>query len=283
MAGAFVTLRGNRSQAPEVQAVDVNGRVLADFSLRIDGASTIAVRAFTRGTNGTFAVCGFSISQDGRIGNFIDVLDESGNSQVLIRTDPVAPINVAFASDGTVWAEGPISKLQGMPIDSDSTGGVLRHFDRTGTMVKSYLPATGLNDKNRAVDGHLSSAADRVGWISSGKYSASGGYSSARYVEIGGDGMLKEYALPNLDSRLGKAAVALTLTPDGHKYMTGADGDGKVKVFSLNKQQATWTPMSLQPAFSDPNEPPVLVGLDGNSLAIWDTVNNKVLFYNPQP
>ena len=57
----------------------------------------------------------------------------------------------------------------------------------------------------------------------------------------------------------------------------------KPQILRLNRQQEVWETVNLQPAWSDPDEPPVLLGADGNSLGIWDTVNNKVIFYDPAP
>ncbi len=104
--GALVMVDSSGVGAPSVFAVDRQGRQVFAATLLIPDSLRTYPMDWTRGTDGTVAVCGTAWSSDGRDAPFIALFSPDGLAEQVIRTEPYHPYLVALAPDGTVWVEG---------------------------------------------------------------------------------------------------------------------------------------------------------------------------------
>jgi hypothetical protein len=66
-----------------------------------------------------------------------------------------------MAADGSVWAAGNVNPRGG--VDPDKEHGVLRHYDKTGRLLRSLFPAASI-DRLRPYMGFVATSSDRAGW-----------------------------------------------------------------------------------------------------------------------
>jgi hypothetical protein len=214
---------------------------------------------------------------DGWVATFIDLISPAGlNPSTLIRTAPFAPRQLAIASDGTIWATGNVYHRRDSPADVDPIGGILRHYSASGKLLDSTYPQTDSDNKSRTVTGVLTASGDRVGWLSSGFYKKGIGWPGA-YIEISSTGERQQYPLPALRQSEGRAIVALAITDANDVFATGYDASDHVRVFHLDRIIKSWNAVAL-PGF--PDTEPFLLGADGNVLAVWNSSNHQVQFFD---
>jgi len=263
---ALVWVEDNDTAHPELLAMDAAGRALPTIRFGIPGAYFVAVNSIARGADGTTALTGHSIADDGRIAHFLAWVAPDGTASQVIRTDPFLPRQVCLTSDGTLWTEG--QRAQGSDLDSGPTGGIIRHFDRTGRLIGSFVPASSLEDEVQAAMGFLAAAGNRVGWISSG-HRRPGTTVPGSYLEIDGDGTTRQYPLPA--STQEPSIYGFAMTEDGFVFAevaTGDDSHGKLVLMSLDREHRIWAPAIAPDVPQGTNS--FLLGASGNTVALWD-------------
>lgn len=160
--------------------------------------------------------------------------------------------------------------------DIDPKNGIVRHFDRSGHLIGSFVPRNSLDDPAvRPLESFLAASHDRVGWFSTGKL-VPGQKRPGSYMEFTADGTIKEYPLPSeRDAEPGIYGFALT--DDGSAFANVAVHDTLV-MMNLDREQRVWKPVSV-PGFADMTQT-WLLGGTGNTLALWDTGTGVVHLFD---
>ena len=270
---AFLRLKGNNSPSAAIEALDLQGNLVGLASIPITDARLIAVRAFSRGIDGTLAAGGWSQSYDGRTASYLAIMPGDGQAHTIVRTDSYGVRKLAVAADGTVWTVGNVLHREDRPPDADPKHGTVRHFDHSGKLIGSFFPYASLGDSLRDTIGFMGASRDRVGWISSG-YASQGKDRLGAYVEFTAAGAVEEYPLPPTVQRRIDALYGLALTDDCGVFAQVLDEKGKEQIFRLNRSSRSWervSPLGMPDGLR-------LAGGSGNTLALWPN-NGDVYFY----
>jgi hypothetical protein len=244
--GVFVKIENNESPSPEIQTFDEQGRLLLSATFQIPNATLVHIRGFARAGDGALAVGGFSNADDGRMAAFFSWIAPDGKTANVTRCEPFYPVKMAIASDGTLWTVGYINPHSAVR-DTDPNAGVIRHFDRAGRLIESFIPRTSVRDAARIPSGHLAASAGGVGWISAGAFSPGKALPGA-YIEIAPDGALKEYPLPPTMVDETANVFGFALTDAGSAFANVETGEGSARkhtLFALDRSRGTWEPVSV--------------------------------------
>src|ERR1022692_1309459 len=101
----------------------------------------------------------------------------------------------------------------------DSTppeSGVIRHFDRSGKMLGSFIPRSTFSSPLMVLYGMLRSARGRIGWYTGPNFGP-----GSQYYEILSDGTVRKYPAISLNGS--ETVNGLGLTDDGRTYLTTSD------------------------------------------------------------
>jgi hypothetical protein len=237
--GALLQSVDDGSPAPDVQVFERSGRLADTISVRIPGANVTRISSVTRSTNGDLAACGFSTDNDGRHAAFIAWRLHDSEDLTVVRTSPFAPRRIAMAADGSVWAAGNVNPRRG--VDPDKEHGVLRHYDKTGRLLRSLFPAASI-DRLRPYMGFVATSSDRAGWISEGSADAQGPHPGA-YVEVRNSGEVVEYPLPALFSGEGPNLYGFALTDDSEAFVEARVTANASRLFRLDRAARDWVPV----------------------------------------
>jgi hypothetical protein len=264
--GALMAVASNRTPAPAIVLFDSDGRQLPALVLKIPDAETVDVASFARGADGTVAICGNLYDHVGRGSGFLELFSASGEDLGLTRLYPYSPRRVAVASDGTVWTTG--LEVTDAKETTPPGGGVLRHFDRHGQLLGSFIPRSTFSSRFAVQYGKLRSAKGRIGWYS-GPFMGPG----SRFYEIGPDGQVRSY--PTIDVRPKEELTGLGLTDDGRTYVTLKDNAVPFswRMLSIGGPGQTWIEEKLP---SQVGHIFLLFGAEGDRLVIhhqdWSTM-----------
>lgn len=99
--GSFVVPAGPLGEENSFRAYDRNGRVVFNSTFTVPEADHTYVRGFSRGADGSVALCGLAFRNDGRGAPFLATISADGVSQQIIRTGPYVPNVMSVAPDGT--------------------------------------------------------------------------------------------------------------------------------------------------------------------------------------
>src|SRR6516164_480445 len=94
--GGMVGIQANHTTAPALSQFDENCTLLDAVTVRIPDAYRVDASDFTRGRDGTLALCGWTPDAQGRLAGFVAVAQPSHPLRI-IRTNPFFPRNIAVA------------------------------------------------------------------------------------------------------------------------------------------------------------------------------------------
>ncbi len=138
--GALVVVEGESTPTPLVRSFDATGHQISLASFSIPGARLITVHGFSRGADGTLAICGDAFHTDGRVAPYLAILSANGEDLQIVRPFPYHPHRAVVASDGTVWTLGiEDSEDPKIPFANriNPIAGAIRRFDKSGKLLES--------------------------------------------------------------------------------------------------------------------------------------------------
>ena len=247
---ALVVAEGSIGEPDLFQGYDLQGARVFSARFSIPGALRTIVRGYTRGPDGTLAVCGAAYGNGGGGAPFIAWITPDGDSQQVVRTEPYTPNLIAIAPDGTFWTVGRelntnSSEKSGVNLDA----GVVRHFDRSGHQLGSWLPRSSFPDPTQfaLTAGYLAASADRIGWLHYQTYLHPGGVGA--YEEISFDGTLTHFPLPQIaQPKRALRIEGMTINDSGDVFAVITDSGAPHSGFSivcLNRSTKQWNPVPL--------------------------------------
>jgi hypothetical protein len=278
---AFVVADGLAAEPGSFLAWDRSGALVFSAAFSIPGAAHTYVDGYTRGTDGTLALCGQSYAGDGRGAPFIAWISADGNSQHVIRTEPYTPYLIAMAADGTLWTVGrELNANRSERSGVNLSAGVLRHFDRSGKLLGDFLPRSSFTTSVELLvtSGYMAASADRVGWFHHDNNA------NGAYTEVEPDGTIANYPIPQLANRKGALQFdGFALTDSGNVFVSMREGGANSgpSVFSLNRSTMQWSQVTLSPAVSGNYFG--LRGANGSELVVSQAGDrpSQVRFYAP--
>ncbi len=267
--GALAAFSSNRTSSPVLITFDDQGRQMQAIAFTIPGADMIDLYDVARSADGALATCGKAFDRDGRGSGFFAVITGDIATATVVRLYAYYPSRVTIASDGTIWTTG-LEAINGKETGPgvDPSHGVLRHFDRTGKQIGSFIPRSSLASPSVAMYGFLRSANGRVGWYT-GPVSGPG----SAYYEVLADGTLRRF--PTLALNQMEFVTGLGLTDDGSAYVTTSDNkNGRWRLLSTDSASNRWTQHKMPAGF----ERATLYGADGSRLAFFAHSASTVSF-----
>jgi hypothetical protein len=236
--------------------------------MAIPDGDTVDVSDAARGSDGTLVACGDVYDHSGRGSGFLALFSPAGDKLAVVRLSPYSPSRITVASDGTIWTAGlEVTNAR----DSTPPGsGVIRHFDRDGKILGSFIPRSTFSSPFMVQYGALRSARGRIGWYT-GPIRGPG----SRFYEILSDGTMRSYPLISLESK--ETVTGLGLTDDGRTYVTTRNIEkGTWGLLSIGGPDQSWTKES----------PPIqlgrvwLYGAEGGRLVLHHRDRFTVAFVN---
>src|ERR1700691_961018 len=265
--GALVNFVSNQTSAPTILSFNDQGHQLPPLVLAIPERETIDVDDVASGTDGAVVACGSSYVRSGRGAGFLAVFTPTGETATVIRLSPYFPSRIAVASDGTIWTAG--LELTNAKDSPPPGGGVLRHFDRAGKVLGSFIPRSAFSSPLMVRYGMLRSARGRIGWHT-GPIAGPG----SRYYEILSDGTVRQY--PALALGPSERVNGLGLTDDGSTYLTTLDRGGKHRFLSIGGPGESRAEPLLPGGF----DKVFLYGAEGHRLVFFFRDRFTVAFVN---
>lgn len=254
--GAFVFVQGRFSAAPLLRFVNRDGTQVSEFKFSIPGASLINIydNLVALGMDDALAIAGTVYSDDSRAGMFVAWVSPDRKQQTVIRTSPFFPAAMTIASDGTIWVAGHETRQEGEKRDYSRP--LIRHYDKTGKLLGSFLPWLTLDTTVLPYPGSiLLPLKDHVLWFSP---------RSQMYFEFSADGSVinRFKSAPHPEHDLTHVAVC----DDGRIFASTTmwDNSGTQThwgIFALDQQRGEWTLVPKNERWG------VLFGCDGTRLA----------------
>jgi hypothetical protein len=278
--GGLIAFEHNRSLTPTIHVFDANGSD-SPIVFNIDRADMVNLLHAVRGADGTVAVGGRAYSSkykgtgwnpDGFYRGFVSWITPDHQTTTTIRlTTFYSPALIALAPDGTIWTKGwEATHIEGYGENLDAP--VMRHFDKTGKMIGSALPARSLSWRHTEEFGYMVSSATRIGWMQQ----------DSSYYEFSFDGQnVLEY--PPLPTRQDRSLLlGLALLDDGKVFattsvFTGSEIPHGIYMYTLDKSHKEWRQIDASRVLgsADPNScvlsshcPNYLIGGSGNTLVL---------------
>ncbi len=142
------------------------------------------------------------------------------------------------------------------------------------------MPQSSLDDVTRIVNGNIAVSRDRIGWMSWG--TTTGKPIGGRYTEIHlPDGLVRDYPLPQAEYLDGPCG----LTNGGVAIVNAVTDQGirpghlrRCSLMRLDRAKSVWVPLSTpgQSSLADMR----FVGVDGDTVALWDIKSKMVNFFS---
>ncbi len=233
---------------------DRNGKQVFNLPLTIPDAVRRNVYSYARGAEGTFAACGLAYAADGRQAPYLAWVSADGTQQKVIRTSPYHPFLVAVAPDGTLWTVGRELNSELGEKGVNLNAGVLRHYDREGRMLDSFLPRSGFKDPVvLGSSGHLAVSRDRVGWLCENAESIEG----SAYIEINSLREITRYPLPKIPGSAAPVAIysSMGMSLNGEVFVVTDSRNKKddgAPILTLDRSKSEWSKAPL-PVTAKPN------------------------------
>jgi hypothetical protein len=191
----------------------------------------------------------------------------------VFRLYPYYPVLVTIASDGTIWTVGSEivnGKESGPGVNP--ADGVLRHFDRAGKMLGSFIPRSTLSSGLMIQSGFLRSGNGRVGWYTGPMFGP-----GSEYFEVLADGSLRKF--PSIDLGARERVDGIALTDNGRTYVTTTDNSlRKSRFLSIGSEEQQWQPESFPSSLSRAS----LYGGEGNRLIFFTYDRFRIVFARTQ-
>lgn len=259
---SLLVLQNRFSETPHFDAFDEQGAEQFSFNFAIPEAKLINIydHDYALGQDGSMAVAGSAYTSDSRGTTFLAWLSPDKKQQVVVRLTPYFPLAVTLAADGTIWVAGSIpSEGPGKPADRNQP--LLRHYDKTGKLLGSYLAWSSLNPRPHTIPPTVASV------LVSSKSNTVGFYSplSGTYTELNSSGrVIKQVGTPpEIDAHvLTNAAIC----SDDSVYLGASHNKGPVGrafwgIYRLNRETGRWDYSQRTEAWS------TLLGCNGTKLA----------------
>lgn len=271
---ALVLADGPPGEPTSFQAFDRHGVTVFNTPFSIPEAVHTYVHSYARGSDGTLVVCGSSYMGDGRGAPFVAWISPDDPIWRVIRTEPYRAELIAAAPDGTLWTVGrelnsALSEKSGVDLEA----GVVRHFDRSGKRLGSFIPRSSI--PNTALlantNGYLAvSSAGHVAWLS---FLVGG---EGAYIEISPGGEITRYPLPGVSKSMTALminGIAMTETGDVFASVMSVNGTDRNSskshsVFRLDRAEGRWSVVAISPKGIS-TDWAALYGASGSNLVIW--------------
>jgi hypothetical protein len=278
--GVLLPIQNNGSQSPVIHFIDDTGKEGEPFTFSIPGTGNIMIADVSRGPDGTYALCGWTLyDREGRgRDGFISWIPPSRRDVTTVWPYPYHAQQIAIAPDGTTWTQG-----SDIVYGADWTGsqnGVIRRFDKSGKQIGSWIPRNSIlrevPDSFGLSQGKLAVNKDRAGWYASVAH---------MYFELtfDGDKISKPVSYPGIappkDDTL---ATGLAIMDTGDVYLTvyryTAEPD---LMYRLDRTNSSWVALP-NPVNPDGklNSQPLILGGDGKRLALFGGPES-VIFLKP--
>jgi hypothetical protein len=246
--------------APSLYVFDRSGQVKFSAMIQIPAVYQVRVDDFAAAPDGSVWAGGDAISRSGQHSSFLAHIAADGADINVVQTTPYRPCQLSVARDATVWAVGyALTRDATGQTHVDQSQDVLRHFDSSGRLLTSAIPANTIG-LARAFTGYLAASQDRLGW-----YSPTHG--TGAYVEFSPDmKVLHSYPIvPAADRGTGVEGFALTPTGRAFVKIVHSREDGRQDVlYELDRAANDWVPVDTsRDAYGGI---PMLEGNDGESL-----------------
>jgi len=268
--GALLFLEADLTSQPSIHSFDAEG-VGSAVIVTIPEASQISVYGYSRGLDGTIAVCGHALDKQGRQPSFIALISRSGESTEILRTDPYRAHRVALAPDGTVWAVGYELTSEGDEPKDVGDKGVIRHLDRSGKQIGAFVKRSTLSSPTVVMWGYLLAARDRVGWYSGPAFGP-----GSQYVEVSHDGVVSRFSDPQLQAK--EHVTGMAVTDSAGTFVTTYSNEGGSRFLMLDKPRGTWVPADI-PVGPQTGPPERLFGGHGDTLVFAGAEPHRYSLY----
>ncbi len=266
--GGLAILPRDSVATATIRFIGLTGGESTPISFTLPGASSIKIFSAAQAQDGWTVLSGMAYDREGRGGGFVSIISSDRQSVTTIQAFPYCPYFARFSPDGSVWTLG-IEMIKANPdakaIQQDHA--LVRHFDREGKKIGSYIPKNGLSEipafalVNDVMSGLFMVCKDRVGWYAS---------RAGRYFELSPTGLLTQYpGIPNSPDSDPVSGMALT---DSGATMVSAN-----RVYSLDRKSRTWSVVTL-PGGSARTDA-VIFGGSGDVIATDDKDLKDMLFF----
>jgi hypothetical protein len=265
--GAVVVF--DSSHGADQMGIDiVAGHQRSRLTFAVPAAKRITMRGFSRGTDGTVALCGGLTDAEGRSGSYVGWISSTGQEVHVIRTSPFVAVLVALAPDGTIWTQGteirprapgePSRQTLAEALKGDAA--VFRQFSRSGKLLRTVVPQSEITDPLglTATRNVFEAVGDRIVWYSS---------TSRQHISIGADGAVivtNDLPMPNNEEVTGGAIGAR-----GELLASSVNGS-TWSVSRLDLARKRWVPNAngLMGDRTAPAYRATVLGSDGDHLVV---------------
>jgi hypothetical protein len=198
------------------------------------GGRYLNLSGLAAGRDGSIAVVGGAYSNEGQPGTFLARIAPDRSRKVIVQLWPYVAFAVTISSDGSMWTVGYVKRADNL---GESEFNVLRRFDSSGKLLATRsVKAQGryVHGRDATQTSLLKSSNDRVGWLTNAN----------EYIEFGLDGSeLGRFGPPP-----GPAPEAFETTialGDHNEVLAGTRYDDGLKVWSLERKERSWKPVTL--------------------------------------
>jgi hypothetical protein len=275
--GALLAVEGEFTATLVVKSFDQEGTNIASAYLTIPEAVAIGVHDYTRSLDGTIVLSGTAFDQVGRTAPFLAWIPPFAENVRVVRTSPYVPYCLALAPDGTVWTVG-LELIDGSEPAANQQYGVLRHFDKSGRLIASFIPRSTIQSPHSIIYGYLAARKDRIGWYA-GRLSQTAG--SAEYIELLGNNMVRRF--PGVPWGKDEEVTGIAVTEDAGTFVTTHNHQTRRATLRvIDQARGVWVPIEI-PAKLRSYHWVHLYGSEGNDLVLMAGDRFTVRFYTVAP
>jgi hypothetical protein len=272
---ALTQLDDTSEAAPVLRAFDRDGKPILNLLVTIPDAKFIQVIDYARGFDGSLAISGTAYSGDQRAAAFLTSISPDGQQQRVVRTSPYVPYVVAVAADATIWTAG-WEIMDGVIVNPNHD--VIRHFDPSGRLLRSFVPASSLkvyeNRLHPAERSRLVVSHDRIGWYSE---------LSRVYMEFSPDGsVINRY--PTADLGANRSLTGVGLCEDGGLFVSAvshAKPKQRWQVQTLDRLTGNWHVAMPVDSAAGSATFGVVFGCEGSDLVTTTKRSSDLTWFRP--
>jgi hypothetical protein len=209
-------------------------------------------------------VCGTSVLSDRSQSPFIASVGSDERAK-MVSVKPYTPFRIAVGEDGAFWTVGyeAVNGAESGPgVTVDPNAGVIRRFDASGKLMRSYVSRSTISDVTRLRGGLMGSSKDRIGWYSAGSDGKGG------YVEVSYEGIVLDY--PLAEAPAGQRFNGYALTNSNQAVIGMTTVDGRMSLHVLDRQTVGWLEIRL----------PESLRL-AKGIRLWGADANELIFGMP--
>jgi hypothetical protein len=173
-----------------------------------------------------------------------------------------------MADDGSLWTVNVVT-TDGREVKTDYN--VLRHYDRTGTLLGSAIPRSSISEGRYISDGtgRMAACLGRIGWYT-GPHSGSG----SEYIEVQPDGTILR--LPGVTLSKYESITGLALTNSLSLVSVQDTQAHKRRIVAVDPLTRRWEPVSVE---NFGGSIPWIYGGDGDRVVAPGNDLNTVNFF----